>query len=290
MKDTTTTPAQALSGKPRGGIPISPQGWPFLIGGAVLTVAAWLMCWTTLAVILLLLFVFMLNFFRDPERATPQGEGLFVSPADGKIVTATQTADGVRVDIFMNVFDVHVNRAPMAGRISHIAYTQGSFINAAHKDAGEHNERNLFEQQTDAGPSVSYTQIAGLIARRIISYVAVGDQVKAGQRIGMIRFGSRVNCQLPAGFDLKVKVGDKVSAGLTVLAELNADKVSAAEPTVTEATATEPTVVEPKATKPKATKAKVAKPKAAKPGATRAKTAKPATKQPKSGGKANEQA
>jgi len=224
MNDTTTTPAQAISGKPRGGIPISPQGWPFLIGGAALTVGAWLMCWTALAVILLILFLFMLNFFRDPERATPQGEGLFISPADGKVVTAEQTADGVHVDIFMNVFNVHVNRAPMAGRISHIAYTRGSSINAAHKDAGEHNERNLFEQQADAGPVVRYTQIAGLIARRIISYVAVGDQVKAGQRIGMIRFGSRVNCELPAGFALKVKVGDMVSAGLTVLAELDTAK------------------------------------------------------------------
>lgn len=220
MNDTTVAPAQAVSGKPRSAIPIAPQGWPFLLGGAALTVGAWLMCWTALAAILLILFLFMLNFFRDPERATPQGEGLFISPADGKVVTAEQTADGVRVDVFMNVFNVHVNRAPMNGRISHIAYTEGSFINAAHKDAGEHNERNLFEQQTDAGPKVRYTQIAGLVARRIVSYVAVGDHVRAGQRIGMIRFGSRVNCQLPAGFKLKVKVGDKVSAGLSVLAEL----------------------------------------------------------------------
>lgn len=230
MSATTTTPTQAISGKPRGGIPISPQGWPFLIGGAAFTVGAWLMCWTTLAVILLILFLFMLNFFRDPERTTPQGEGLFISPADGRIVTAEQTADGVRIDIFMNVFDVHVNRAPMAGRIRHIAYTEGSFLNAAHKDAGEHNERNLFEQQTDAGPVLVFTQIAGLVARRIISYVAVGDQVRAGQRIGMIRFGSRVNCELPAGFTLKVKVGDKVCAGVTILAELHIETLSAAGP------------------------------------------------------------
>ena len=192
---------------------------------AIAMVATWLLCWSATATILLLLLAFMVNFFRDPERDTPKGEGLFVSPADGKVIRAELTDDGhYRVDIFMNVFNVHVNRAPMAGRISHIAYTRGSFINAAHKDAGEHNERNLFEQQADAGPVVRYTQIAGLIARRIISYVAVGDQVKAGQRIGMIRFGSRVNCELPAGFALKVKVGDMVSAGLTVLAELDTAK------------------------------------------------------------------
>lgn len=222
MNDKNPSEAQPLSGKPRGGVPISPQGWPFLIVGGALTIAAWLMCWTTAAVILLILFAFMLNFFRDPDRDTPQGKGLFVSPADGKVVTAEETPNGVRVDIFMNVFDVHVNRAPMAGRISHMAYTEGSFINAAHKDAGVHNERNRFEQQSDDGPLLTYTQIAGLVARRIISYVAVGDHVKAGQRIGMIRFGSRVNCEMPEGFELKVKVGDKVKAGLTVLAAMPA--------------------------------------------------------------------
>ena len=221
MNDTTNPEARALSGRPRSGLPISPQGWPFLIGGAILTLGAWLLCWHAAATILLLLLVFMLNFFRDPERATPEGEGLFISPADGKVVRAEQTDDGVRVDIFMNVFDVHVNRAPMAGRIAHMQYTRGSFVNAAHDHAGEHNERNRFEMRTDAGPVIAFTQIAGLVARRIVAYSAVGDHVTSGQRIGMIRFGSRVNCELPAGFTLRVKTGDKVSAGLTVLAELD---------------------------------------------------------------------
>ncbi|MDX8391522.1 MAG: phosphatidylserine decarboxylase [Mariprofundaceae bacterium] len=217
-----TTPDQptALPGKPRGGIPISPQGMPFLIGGAVATIVAWLLCWHVVAGILFVLFLFMLNFFRDFERDTPQGDGLFISPADGKVVRAEQNADGVRVDIFMNVFDVHVNRAPMAGRITHMQYEQGSFVNAAHDAAGEHNERNRFDLQTDAGATVIFTQIAGLVARRIISYVAVGDKVQAGQRIGMIRFGSRVNCHLPAGFELKVQAGDKVQAGFSILADM----------------------------------------------------------------------
>jgi len=218
-----TSNPQALTGAPRRSLPISPQGWPFLIGGGVLTLAAWLMCWTTLAVILLILFLFMLNFFRDPERVTPEGEGLFISPADGKVIRAEQTDAGVRIDIFMNVFNVHVNRAPMSGRITHMAYTQGSFINAAHADAGEQNERNLFEQQADAGPVVTYTQIAGLVARRIVSYVAVGDHVSAGQRIGMIRFGSRVNCGLPKGFKLQVAAGEMVQAGTTILASMDKD-------------------------------------------------------------------
>jgi len=218
MTQTQTPSKQALSGKARGRIPISPQGIPFLIGGALATLGAGLMCWHVTAGILLVLFLFMLNFFRDPERNTPQGGGLFVSPADGKVVRAEQTENGVRVDIFMNVFDVHVNRAPMAGRISHMQYIQGSFVNAAHDAAGEHNERNRFDLQTDAGATITFTQIAGLIARRIISYVAVGDKVTAGQRIGMIRFGSRVNCEIPAGFELKVSDGQKVQAGVTILA------------------------------------------------------------------------
>jgi phosphatidylserine decarboxylase len=220
MNEATNNEARALPGRPRGGLPISPQGWPFLIGDAVLTLGAWLLCWHTVATILFLLLLFMLNFFRDPERVTPQDEGLFVSPADGKVVRAEQTADGLRVDVFMNVFNVHVNRAPMAGRITHMQYTRGSFINAAHDHAGEHNERNRFEMQTDTGAVVAFTQIAGLVARRIVSYAAVGDHVAAGQRIGMIRFGSRVNCEIPAGFALKVQAGDKVQAGFTVLAAL----------------------------------------------------------------------
>ena len=215
--NSNKTPS-AIAGKPRGGIPISPQGWPFLIGGAIATLGAWLMCWTTASVLLLILFLFMLNFFRDPERNTPSDAGLFISPADGKVVRAEESGDGARVDIFMNVFDVHVNRAPMGGRITHMAYTPGSFINAAHEHAGEHNERNRFEMQTDDDCRIAFTQIAGLVARRIVAYVAVGDHVAAGQRIGMIRFGSRVNCELPAGFRLKVQVGDKVRAGESILA------------------------------------------------------------------------
>lgn len=208
----------AIPGRPRGRIPLAREGLPFLLTCAVLLFAAWVLCWHAIAALLAVLLLFMLNFFRDPERSTPGEANLFISPADGKVVRAEQTEAGTRVDIFMNVFDVHVNRAPMPGRITHMQYTPGSFINAAHEQAGEHNERNRFEMETPDGTSVVFTQIAGLVARRIVSYVAVGDYVQAGQRIGMIRFGSRVNCTMPQGFVLEVTTGQRVQAGKTILA------------------------------------------------------------------------
>jgi len=208
-----------LFGQARGKLPFSPQGWLFLIPTTLLTAAAFMLCWTIAGVILLLLLLFMLNFFRDPERNTPQGPGLFVSPADGKVVTAEKTAAGVRVDIFMNVFNVHVNRAPMQGNITDMTYTRGRFVNASFPEASEENERNRFEMQCEEGNRVFFTQIAGLVARRIVSYVQVGDAVECGQRIGMIRFGSRVNCEMPADYALNVSVGEHVTAGLTVLGQ-----------------------------------------------------------------------
>jgi len=214
---------QAIPGRPRGRIPLAREGWPFLIPCAVLLLAAWLADWTYLAAVLGALLLFMLNFFRDPERETPADPGLFIAPADGKVVRAEATPDGVFVDIFMNVFDVHVNRAPMAGRITHMQYTPGRFVNAAAGHAGEVNERNRIEMETDDGHRIAFTQIAGLVARRIVSFVAVGERVRAGQRIGMIRFGSRVNCELPPDFALAVGVGDRVRAGETVLARAQDD-------------------------------------------------------------------
>jgi len=208
----------AISGCPRGRIPFAREGWSFLLTCAALLIITVALRWHIATVFLVILLLFMLNFFRDPERPTPEDDGLFISPADGKVVRADQTGAGVRVDIFMNVFDVHVNRAPMSGRITHMQYTPGSFINAAHEQAGEHNERNRFEMETKDSVSIAFTQIAGLVARRIVSYVAVGDCVKAGQRIGMIRFGSRVNCEIPPEFTLEVSAGQRVRAGKTILA------------------------------------------------------------------------
>ena len=210
---------QAISGLARGRLPIARQGWPFILGSAVLAIIAALLCWWIVAAVMTVLLLFVLNFFRDPDRATPSGDA-YICPADGKVVRAeAMESGGLRVDIFMNVFNVHVNRAPMAGRITHMEYTPGSFVNAAADTASIENERNRFEMQTDDGQRIAFTQIAGLVARRIVAYVAVGDHVAAGQRIGMIRFGSRVDCEIPEGYALRVKVGDHVTAGLTVLAE-----------------------------------------------------------------------
>jgi len=212
--------AQApLPGHPRGRIPLAPEGWPFLIPTALLWLLCLLMGWSLAGWLLLILLAFMLNFFRDPERAFPQTPGAFVAPADGKVIRAERTDDGgLRVDIFMNVFDVHVNRAPMAGRITHMAYTPGRFVNASFEEASTVNERNRIEMITDDGMHIAFTQIAGLVARRIVSYVCVGDRVAGGQRIGMIRFGSRVDCEIPAGYTLCVRVGEKTRAGETLLA------------------------------------------------------------------------
>lgn len=218
MYNAAMTQPSALTGQPRGRIPLAPEGWPFLLPTlAILILCIWL-GWVVAGTILGLLFAFMLNFFRDPERQTPAGPGLFIAPADGRVVRAEPNGDGQRVDVFMNVFNVHVNRAPVSGRIASMGYTTGQFINAAAENAGAVNERNRFEMDAEDGTRPVFTQIAGLVARRIVSYVQPGDTVRAGQRIGMIRFGSRVDCEIPAGYELCVKVGDIVTAGVTVLA------------------------------------------------------------------------
>jgi len=211
---------QAIPGHPRGKLPFAPEGWPFIIPTLILLLLSVGLCWWIPSIILGLLLAFMVNFFRDPERQTPEGNGLFICPADGKVIRADADADesGAYVDIFMNVFNVHVNRAPMSGRITHMKYFPGNFINASFEHAGEENERNRFEMETEDGGRIAFTQIAGLVARRIISYSAVGDRVRAGERIGMIRFGSRVNCEIPVGYELCVKLGDKVVAGKTIIA------------------------------------------------------------------------
>jgi len=219
MKET-----QPLSGYPRGKIPLAPEGWPFILTLAALLLLAVVLCWWIPAGVLALLLAFVLNFFRDPERQTPEGADVFVAPADGKVIRAEATATGLRVDTFMNVFNVHVNRAPMSGRITHMQYYPGKFINASFDKASEENERNRFEMETDDGMRIAFTQIAGLVARRIVSYVAVGDRVETGQRVGMIRFGSRVDCEIPQGFELCVRVGEHVTAGKTVLARRVAAK------------------------------------------------------------------
>ena len=165
-----------------------------------------------------ILAAFCLNFFRDPDRVIPGGR-VAVSPADGKIVSVKElSATQTRVSIFMNVFDVHVNRSPISGVIKDIRYKPGKFMNAAHDEAATGNEQNVLTVEGD-GTTVVFTQIAGLIARRIICYKQPGDTVKAGDRIGLIKFGSRVDVFFGPEWNVKVEPGERVSAGLSILAQ-----------------------------------------------------------------------
>jgi len=181
--------------------------------------------------------IWVATFFRDPIRTTPRGEKLIVAPADGLITMIVKVppppelrgADGLadgeytRVSIFMSVFDVHINRSPITGRVRKIVYVPGKFVNADLDKASEDNERQYFLVDGANGLRIGFTQIAGLVARRILSFVKEGDQVEAGERVGLIRFGSRVDVFLPAGTAPRVLLGQRSIAGETILGEVGAD-------------------------------------------------------------------
>ncbi len=209
-------------------VPINPQGYPFVGGFALISLLLfWL--WTPLGWFGTVATVWCAYFFRDPKRVTPLRDGIVVSPADGRI---SQVANAVppkelglserplpRVSIFMSVFDCHVNRSPVSGRIERIVYRAGTFINADLDKASEDNERNAFLIDT-GNRRFGVVQIAGLIARRIVPFVQEGVMINAGDRIGMIRFGSRVDVYFPEGSVLLVSEGQTALAGETVLADL----------------------------------------------------------------------
>ena len=203
---------------------ITPEGWPCigLTGLSALVFA--LLDWWFLALVLLALCWFSLHFFRDPERVVPQGEGLAVSPADGKIIRVEDRADPFSdetrcyVSIFMNVFSVHVNRAPVDCVVEDIRYWPGKFLNAAFDKASTDNERCAYRLRGDDGQVWSMVQIAGLVARRIVCRTEPGDPLARGQRYGMIRFGSRVDLYLPRGYVAAVRIGEQVFAGQSVIA------------------------------------------------------------------------
>ncbi|MFM5884971.1 MAG: phosphatidylserine decarboxylase, partial [Novosphingobium sp.] len=178
-------------------------------------------------------------FFRDPQRVTPRGDNLIVAPADGLVTLITKTApprelqvdDGsgvpgmqpdevTRISIFMSVFDVHINRTPIAGTVRRVVYIPGKYLNADLDKASEENERQHILVERGDGLKIGFTQIAGLIARRIVPFVKPGDMLAAGQRVGLIRFGSRVDVYLPAGTEPTVLMGQKTIAGETILAEV----------------------------------------------------------------------
>ena len=216
---------------------VHPEGRKFVVGAAAITLFAFLLHIHVIDWLLLGATVWVASFFRDPIRTTPRGEKLIVSPADGLITLIAKVppppelrggqglddGDYTRVSIFMSVFDVHINRAPVTGRVTRMAYVPGKFVNADLDKASEDNERQHFLIERSDGVRIGVTQIAGLVARRILAFVREGDLVEAGQRIGLIRFGSRVDVYLPAGTAPRVLLGQRSIAGETVLAELGSD-------------------------------------------------------------------
>lgn len=205
----------------------APEGWLFIIPVVILTAVALLMQWYAAAIVLGLVAAFLLNFFRDPHRLGSQHHVDVLSPADGTVVQIKDIADGEvwpgltkQVSIFMSVFDVHVNRAPISGRIVHYRYNPGKKIAAMSHKSSLENEQNLTVIEDERGGRVAFKQIAGLLARRIVYDKKEGDVVQRGERVGMIKFGSRVDVFLPAAAVMKVNVRDKVKVALTVIAEL----------------------------------------------------------------------
>jgi len=186
-----------------------------IAAGAVVT---WLLGWIWAAP-LYILAAFCLYFFRDPERAIPDGP-VAVSPADGKVVVVKPESGGNRISIFLNVFDVHVNRAPIAGKIACVKYQKGQFLVASKESASHSNEQNILTVE-GGGSRVVFKQIAGLIARRIVCYKKPGDIVEKGERIGLIKFGSRVDILLGPEWTVAVREGERVSAGSSIIARRN---------------------------------------------------------------------
>jgi phosphatidylserine decarboxylase len=212
-----------------------PEGRKFGVGAAAITLLAFLVGWQTLGWLLAGLTIWVFAFFRDPIRTTPRGDNLIIAPADGLITMITRVpppreladtlveGEYTRVSIFMSVFDVHINRSPIAGRVARVAYIPGKFVNADLDKASEDNERQYLLIEGADGLRIGFTQIAGLVARRILAFVREGDVVEAGQRIGLIRFGSRVDVYLPTGVAPRVLLGQRAIAGETILGIVGLD-------------------------------------------------------------------
>ena len=204
---------------------IAREGWPFLAISLALAVAVTFWC-ATWSIPLWIIFVFVLQFFRDPPREIPQEAGAVLSACDGRVIKVERAQDpygqreAILVSVFMNVFNVHSNRSPVDGTIEQVQYFPGKFVNADLDKASLENERNAVVLKTAGGSIVTFVQVAGLIARRILCYVKAGDVLARGQRYGFIRFGSRVDVYLPLDAKVRVSIGDKVSATTTILATL----------------------------------------------------------------------
>lgn len=219
-------------------IPLARDGYPLIGGCIAAAVAAGLLAcvtggWLSSAFQILTLLAivgtaFFLNFFRDPERHAPQGEGLVISPADGEIIIAEPDVDeprflksrAAKISIFMSPMNVHVNRAPVDGEVTGVHYNAGKYFAAWAEKASLDNEQNAIVMRSDEGRSIVFVQIAGFLARRIVCRVGAGTRCSRGERVGMIKLGSRVDVYVPGNVELRVKLGDRVTAGETVLGVL----------------------------------------------------------------------
>ena len=221
------------------------EGYYFGVPPLVLGGVSYLLHWYAAAAVLVFLALFIFSFFRDPERVIPAEAGAVVSPGDGRVVVVREEENagrpGKRVSIFLAVWNVHVNRAPAAGTITKLEYRPGKFLAAMRERASVENEQNVFTLSTDAGEMV-FKQIAGLIARRVVSWKKAGEKVARGERIGLVRFGSRVDVWVPKEAEILVKVGENVKGGASVLArwpaKRMADKLEAVSAAETDANLT----------------------------------------------------
>lgn len=205
----------------------APEGWIFILPFVILAALALLVQWYIAAIVFSALAAFLLHFFRDPIRRGSERHVDVLSPADGTVVLIKDIPDGEvwpgltkQLSIFMSVFDVHVNRAPIAGKIVHYSYTPGSRLSALSNKSSSLNEQNLIVMQDRRGATLAFKQIAGLLARRIVFDKKEGDEVARGERLGMIKFGSRVDMFFPPNAQITARVGDKPRVGLTVVAEI----------------------------------------------------------------------
>tara|TARA_Y100001934_G_scaffold244121_1_gene301349 strand:+ start:531 stop:1226 length:696 start_codon:yes stop_codon:yes gene_type:complete len=214
-------------------VPIHSAGWPFIAIFASLTVVGGLI-WSPILLFGGILTAWCTYFFRDPIRTTPTRLGLVISPADGVVQLITEAVPPpeldmppeslVRISVFMNVFDVHINRSPVDGQVSALGYRSGKFLNASLDKASEENERQAIKIRMEDGREIGLVQIAGLVARRILCWVQRDQPIRVGERFGMIRFGSRVDVFLPKGVSPLVVVGQRAIAGETVLADMTSDE------------------------------------------------------------------
>ena len=207
--------------------PIAVEGIPFVVIAGIITVLFYAAGLIIPAVLFTLVTLFVVWFFRNPERTVPPGDNNVISPADGKIIDIREVDEArilkkkmLKISIFMNLFNVHVNRSPCTGKVVDIVYNPGKFVSANLDKASLENEQNAVVLETPAGEKIIFIQIAGLIARRIVCWLREGQYVKRGERFGLIRFGSRVDVYLPVGTDVSVSLGDKVKAGESILARM----------------------------------------------------------------------